>query len=83
MADLVIVSPEELRELVAGAVREAMEQAASPRLLSPSEAAELLGVSERKLRQLRDQGMPHRRLGEQTVRYVATEIMAWSTEAAE
>lgn len=80
---LVRLTPEELRKLVADAVREAMSAPQEPRLLTGPEACKLLGVSRDHLRKLRAAGMPVHRLGPQTVRYVAAEILAWSREAAE
>lgn len=55
-----------------------MSPAKPPRLLSEAEAAEYLGISERTLRRLRDQGRApvHTRVGRQ-VRYSLATINAY------
>ena len=76
---VIVVSPEDLRALVAEAVREAMGQREdSLRLLSPDEAGAVLGVTGRTvLKWAKNEGLPHRELGPKVVRFVESEILEW------
>jgi excisionase family DNA binding protein len=60
--------------------RKLVEPRRPGRLLSTPEAAELLGVSARALRDWRDRerGPPYRRLGERLIRYHEAELLAWA-----
>lgn len=75
---VILMSPEELRALVAEAVRDALGRREDLRLLTPEEAATVLGVSTRTvLKWARSEGLPHRELGPKVVRFVESEITEW------
>jgi predicted DNA-binding transcriptional regulator AlpA len=60
--------------------RKIVEPRRSGRLLSTAEAAEVLGVSARALRDWRDRerGPPSRRIGARLIRYHERELLAWA-----
>lgn len=85
MADrpvLIVTDEETLRRIVDEAVSEALRlRSAPPRLLTPDEAGERLGVTKRTiLRWAREQHLPHRRLGPREVRFVEAEILGWNAD---
>jgi len=84
MADPVIVlTPDQLRELVRDAVREALEdrQRDEDALLDEEAAAELLACKPSHLRDLRRRhGLPHVKLGPRLVRYRRAELLEWAEE---
>lgn len=60
--------------------RKLIEPRRPGRLLSTAEAADVLGVSARALRDWRDRerGPPYRRIGARLIRYHEAELLAWA-----
>lgn len=79
--NVVVATPEELRELLSEALSEALERHASvgpppPELVKGEELARLLSVSRTTVHRLRQEGMPAIRMGE-TFRYHLGDCVEW------
>lgn len=58
--------------------------ALSPILVSSVEAAKLLGITQRLLRELTASGqLPHVRLGERVIRYRPADLDAWAADRSQ
>lgn len=81
MSGLVVIDKEELRGLIADAVRDALagrEEGELSEWLDSHGAAQLLGVHPRSVAAMvRRQGLPCRRIGDRLIRYNRRELEAW------
>ncbi len=75
---VLLVDEATLRRIVSEAVSEALaERSSGLRLLTPAEAAEILGVNERTvLRWAKAGKLPYRELSSKVLRFVESEILA-------
>jgi excisionase family DNA binding protein len=81
---LAVIDEEELRRIVREEVRAAKTDHDGVRLLTAEEAGAVLGgVGARTvLKWARERELPHRRLGDKTLRFVERELVEWSARKA-
>lgn len=82
MSGVVVIDPDDLAELIEGAVSRALaaSRASSEPVaewLDARGVAEMLGVHPRSVAQYVRRGLPCRRLGPKTVRYERAAVVAW------
>jgi excisionase family DNA binding protein len=64
-----------------GAARPSRRAEPQPRLmLSPNDAARLLGVNRKTIHTLLAQGLPHQRLGPRIIRIRSSDLLAWGAK---
>jgi hypothetical protein len=76
---VVVLTPEQLRELVTSAVREALAEhapAAAPELMDRAECARLLRLSLQQVDRLCKRGLPYSRVGD-VKRFARSAVLAW------
>lgn len=82
MNAVVVLTPEQLQELVDRTIREtfaSMKEAAAsegPEVLNRKQAAEVLDVTEQQISKLRKKGLPGHKIGN-LWRFRRSEILAW------
>ena len=76
---VVVLSPDEVRELIHGAVRAALAgRTDAPELMTTAQVAEELGVSHDLVRLwVREQGCPHLRVGAKKLRFRKGDVVKW------